>query len=120
MSTTHALRYRIVVAILGGLAIALMSLAMESRMLPGQMLLASTDVATVPAAPATDAELLIDAHDCWTGNAPVDMAGQIPGHVVVTTANGVTRLGGARLVGQSLDQLFAGKAHGLTVHAFCR
>ena len=27
---------------------------------------------------------LIAEHDCWTGAAPADMKGQLPGHVVVT------------------------------------
>lgn len=64
----------------------------------------------------TDAERIIDAHDCWTRNGP---QGVIPGHVVVTR-NGHTIYGGARLTGMALEQIFDGTDHGLTVHGFCR
>lgn len=64
---------------------------------------------------------VIAAHDCWTGPAPTDMAGKIPGHVVVELPGGDgAAYGGARLVGQALDQVFNHEAHGLTVYAFCR
>lgn len=88
-------------------------------MLPGQMLLVQTS--THPAAPAEldPATVLVDRHNCWTGNPPVDMVGKIPGHVVVT-ADGNTRLGGAKMVSKALEQLFNGADNGLTVHAFCR
>lgn len=62
---------------------------------------------------------LIDAHDCWTGAAPADMVGVLPGHVVVTV-DGVTRYAGQRMVGKALDQTFGNKDHGLTVVGFCR
>lgn len=119
MSTSQRLRTRLVVAILGGLAIALLSLAVESAMLPGQMLLVSNS--GQPAAPAEldPATTLVDAHDCWVGNPPADMVGVIPGHVVVTV-DGHTRLGGEPMVGKALEQLFNGADNGLTVHAFCR
>jgi len=29
---------------------------------------------------------LVAKHDCWTGAAPADMEGKMPGHVVVTKA----------------------------------
>lgn len=62
---------------------------------------------------------LIEKHKCWTGEAPADMQGQMPGHVVVT--KGVAPVyGGSHLVGQALEQIFEGKDHGLTVHGFCR
>jgi hypothetical protein len=48
------------------------------------------------------------------------MDGVLPGHVVVTTSDGVTRYAGARMVGRALDQVFSDIDHGLTVHAFCR
>lgn len=64
-------------------------------------------------------EKLVKANGCWTGEAPADMTGKIPGHVVVTV-KGETRLGGPRLVGKSLEQIFEGAQHGLYVHAFCR
>lgn len=113
------MRRRLASAVLAGLGIAALSLAVESAMLPGQLLLVSTD-ASVSASVPTVAERLIIRHDCWTGSAPLDMAGVIPGHVVVTMADGTTRYGGSRLVGQSLDQLFADADHRLTVHGFCR
>lgn len=72
-------------------------------------------VAEVP----SQVQRLIDANGCWTGDAPADMAGVIPGHVVVTV-DGVTRLGGSKAVGAALEQVFEGVDHGLTVHAFCR
>lgn len=62
---------------------------------------------------------LVAAHDCWTGEAPADMAGVLPGHVVVTM-NDHTRLGGSVLVGKALKQIFEGVDHGLAVHGFCR
>lgn len=67
------------------------------------------------------AERLIAKHDCWTGAAPADMEGQIPGHVVVTRADKFRPvLGGDVLVGQALEQLFDGIDHDLRIHAFCR
>ena len=67
-----------------------------------------------PAAPAATLPA-----DCWDGEAPADMAGQIPGHVFVTV-DGETRKGGSRMVGKALAQVFDGADHGLTVHGFCR
>lgn len=62
---------------------------------------------------------LMDKHNCWSGEAPKDMEGQMPGHVVV--AKGDTPVyGGSRLVGQALSQIFEGEDHGLTVYGFCR
>lgn len=62
---------------------------------------------------------LVAANECWTGEAPADMQGQVPGHVVVTVGD-TARLGGDRLVGKALGQMFDGADHGLTIHAFCR
>lgn len=42
-----------------------------------------------------------------------------PTHVVVTTADGVTRYGGQRLTDKAIEQAVYGVDHGLTVHAFC-
>ena len=64
-----------------------------------------------PAAP-------VEKHDCWTGEAPADMQGVVPGHVVVTV-DGVPRLGGERMVAKALEQMFDGVDHGLVVHGFC-
>lgn len=77
-------------------------------------------VTTVPVQEAHPAALLMGEHDCWTGDAPPRMRGQLPGHVVVTKtgADGPV-YGGPRLVGQALDQTFAGGDHGLTVWGFC-
>lgn len=74
--------------------------------------------ARVAPAPVKVAEL-VDEHDCWSGEAPADMRGVLPGHVVVTVGL-VSRVGGDRLVGQALEQIFDGVDHGLTVHGFCR
>lgn len=66
-------------------------------------------------------ELLIEERDCWTGEAPADMQGEVPGHVIVTrdSAKGPEYLG-ANWVGRALDQIFAdGKDVG-TIHGFCR
>lgn len=77
--------------------------------------------ADVPASSITapEAIVLLDAHDCWTGDAPADMRGVLPGHVVVVI-DGDARLGGERMVGKALDQLFGDVDHGLTVVGFCR
>ena len=77
----------------------------------------------VPPAPAiaeaNPAQELLDEHGCWTGEAPAQMQGVIPGHVVVTVDGG-PRLGGDRMVGRALEQIFEDADHGLTVHGFCR
>ena len=62
------------------------------------------------------AAALAEEHGCWTGGeAPTD-----PTHVVVTIGDDIApTYGGKALTDKALDQLFAGKDHGLTVHAFC-
>lgn len=83
--------------------------------------LAPRDMQMVPHATAmksTQAERLIDRHHCWTDEAPTNMRGTIPGHVVITSGNH-TRIGGTHMVGQALEQIFDGTDHGLTVHGFC-
>lgn len=62
---------------------------------------------------------LLAVNDCWTGEAPADMQGKVPGHVVVTLG-GQTRFSGERMVGKALAQIFDGADHGLTIHGFCR
>ena len=62
---------------------------------------------------------LLAKHDCWTTEAPADMRGVLPGHVVVMV-DGDARIGGERLVGKALDQTFGDVDHGLTVVGFCR
>ena len=66
--------------------------------------------------PAPTAASLVAENDCWTGEGP---EGVIPGHVVITM-DGQPTLGGSRMTGKALAQLFDGADHGLTVHAFCR
>lgn len=68
----------------------------------------------------TSADSLIAVHDCWTQDAPADMAGKVPGHVVVVLPNGDTVYGGRRLVAKALGQVFDGEQHGLSVIGFCR
>lgn len=72
-----------------------------------------------PAHPGSPAAL-IEAHDCWTGEAPVDMAGKIPGHIVVSPAAQAPRYAGGRMVSKALAQTFGGADHDLIVHGFCR
>ena len=82
---------------------------------------ATADRPIAPPAP-TRAQELIEAHDCWTGAAPADMEGVLPGHVVATRA-GRQAVHSRRLVGPALDQLFAEpteRTRTLVVHAFCR
>lgn len=57
---------------------------------------------------------------CWTGAAPADMTGKIPGHVVFQKGFSGARVGGPAMVGKALDQLFNGADNGLTIYAFCR
>ena len=61
-------------------------------------------------------EALAAEHGCWTeGEAPT-----VPGHVVVTLpGKAEPTYAGAVVTGKALDQLFAGKDYGMTVHAFC-
>lgn len=99
--------------IMSGLFIA----AVGQTMLPSGIEYAPKEPTTV--AP-TKAERLMERHDCWSGEAPPEMEGKFPGHVVVTSEAGVTVLGGERMVGYALDQLFKGHAYGLTIHGFCK
>jgi len=89
--------------------------------MPGQMLLQSQDSLGGTSAPAhaDRAAELVTLNACWTGAAPLDMVGELPGRVVVTV-DGTTRVGGSRMVGLALQQLFEGQDHSLTVHGFCR
>ena len=84
---------------------------------------ATADRPVAPPAP-TRAERLIETHDCWSGAAPADMKGVLPGHVVATRP-GRQAVYSRRLVGPALDQLFAEPSDSagqprLVVHAFCR
>jgi hypothetical protein len=74
----------------------------------------------LPAKP-TKVERLIEKHDCWTGEAPKDMTGKMPGGVVVSAPNaGPIYDRNQHMVGYALDQIFNVQDHNLTVHAFCR
>lgn len=96
----------------GGLLVG--SFLAVGHVLPGEMQMVPTET-TAP----TQAEVMIAANDCWTGDAPADMAGVLPGHVAITRDGDLT-LGGTRLVSKALDQIFNGTDHDLTVVAFCR
>lgn len=74
------------------------------------------DKPPAPGAPAT----LVEQHNCWTGAAPKDMEGKMPGHVVVTRKDGKTVYAGPKMVGKALEQVFEGTDHGLIVRGFCR
>jgi len=77
-------------------------------------------VAPRPAATGS-ADQLLDDHDCWSGEAPADMVGVVPGHVVVTLPGEDTpTYGAADLTSDALQQLFDGVDHGLQVWGFCR
>lgn len=85
---------------------------------------AATVVTPEQRAPVVEAplrsEVLVQKHDCWTGEAPADMEGKIPGHVVITEA-GRTFLGGPAKVSIALDVVFAGAESEIeTIHGFCR
>lgn len=64
----------------------------------------------------TKAERLVERHGCWTGQAPADMAGKVPGHVVLAKGG----YQGPETVRLALEQTFQNADHGLTVVAFCR
>ena len=85
--------------------------------------LAGVDAPGLPAetvgSHASAAQRLLDRHDCWSDRAPADMAGRLPGHVVVSSGAGAPHYS-ARMVGAALDHVFHGKHPGLTVHGFCR
>lgn len=66
-------------------------------------------------------EKMITKHNCWTGDAPVDMVGKIPGHVVAEApGDSAATYHGPKMVSKALDQIFEGADHGLTIYAFCR
>ena len=67
-----------------------------------------------PGSPAA----VVARHDCWTGAAPADMVGRLPGHVVATVRGRTVY--SARLVGPALDQVFGDVDNDLIVHGFCR
>ena len=100
---------------------ALTKLALRCAIAAAILLPLSTNDFRASADPVVRAETigspaaLIAAHGCWTGAAPVDV---IAGHAVVTKPN-ADRPTYMRS-GPALEQIFGGKDHSLTVHAFCR
>lgn len=112
MNTTFRLIRATFLGILLGLTIASGSLAYECDLF---RTVANVDVDSDSA--VIDGMIL--ENGCWRGEAPADMAGKFPGHVVVTK-DGMPRVGGAPMVSKALAQVFDGADHGLTVHAFCR
>lgn len=68
------------------------------------------------------AAALSKKYDCWNGAAPADMAGKIPGHVIVTvrTPEGRRTRHSATHVSAALDHVFRAPVPGMVVHAFCR
>jgi hypothetical protein len=62
---------------------------------------------------------LLAGHDCWSGRAPADMAGRLPGHVVVSVGAGRPRYS-ARMVKPALAHVFDDAHPAITVHGFCR
>lgn len=88
-------------------------------------LLPMTAVMVEPEAPVAPepsrAEVLVEKHDCWTGEAPADMVGVVPGHVVLTLKNGKTVYHGSLGVEAALQHVFEEPLPGIkAVHAFCR
>lgn len=74
-----------------------------------------------PSAERAATEDLITAHDCWTDEAPADMAGKWPGGAVIRKANGVvTYTERPQLVDRALRQAIDGEDTGVWAVAFCR
>lgn len=122
MSETKPLRSHVARALRVNLTCAALVLAAfgVTRALVGDAYLDYAPPATqVVDVAASEAATLVARHDCWSGEAPAEMQGVLPGHVVATV-DGDTRRGGDRLVGMALEQLFDDVDHGLVVHGFCR
>lgn len=81
-------------------------------------LLARDEAITIEPAQPSPAEILADLHGCWTGEAPADMRGQIPGHVVMILPDGSTVY--STDVSRAMAHIFTHPEAGLTVYAFCR
>lgn len=59
-----------------------------------------------PDAPGSP-EGLMKKHGCWSGEAPKDMEGVIPGHVIIRMDGEIAaKYRGAKYVGVALDHLF--------------
>lgn len=74
-------------------------------------------------APATGGDVsgLLEQHGCWSGPAPADMAGEVPGGVVFTApGDGPSYSAEPAVVGRALRHVFDRREPGLVVHGFCR
>jgi len=78
---------------------------------------ATTDLNITKPEPSV-AGSLSKAHGCWSGEAPADMKGKFPGHVVVTYQGQTVY--SATLVGPAMDHTFKNEYPGMVVHAWCR
>lgn len=74
-----------------------------------------------PATPVVQ-ESLVEQHDCWTGEAPADMEGVLPGHVVIRFKREVNaEYRGSKAVGVALDHIFTAPNPDVAeVLGFCR
>lgn len=65
---------------------------------------------------------LVERHDCWTGDAPADAAGEIPGGVVLAEIGKRPRFySNDAIVGGALDHLFVESDPTIVaVFGFCR
>lgn len=113
---TPTLRARITRTLALNLGLALIPLAYLLTSSLGASSVVDAPINNPVSVSPSPAAALLAEHDCWTDDAPADV---IPGHVVVTKADGETVYGGERLTSEALGQLFDGEAHGLTVHGFC-
>jgi hypothetical protein len=125
---SRTLRYRILAA-LGFVAVTAVTvaggLALTDPPEPADQLVSSTP------APRGTPQHLMRSHDCWTmtEGPPDDMAGELPGHVIVLEPGATTATYSERLVGPALEQLALDHPelgwepaveHHLTVIGFCR
>ncbi len=111
--TSRTTTFRIPFLLGATLALAVSFTAVDAGLYVGQDQHEVTAEASGPSA----ADLVAE-HGCWAGEAPADMVGVLPGHVVVTVDADV-RYAGERMVGKALEQIFDGTDHELTVWAFC-
>lgn len=114
MITTRTATFRVPFMIGATFSTAVSLLAIDAGLYAGQD---DREVSAV-AIGSTVADLITE-HNCWSGEAPSDMVGKVPRHVVVTV-RGEARYAGSRMVGRALEQVFDGVDHGIRVHAFCR
>lgn len=68
-----------------------------------------------------EVDALMDRHGCWSGEAPAEMAGVVPGGVVFTApGDGPSYSAEPAVVGRALRHVFDRREPGLVVHGFCR